>query len=70
MVGPELTGIVARPSRDRSRWATSRDYIRASILDPDAYVAPRYTPDMPPADSLGLSSKDVDDLVAYLSSLR
>lgn len=69
-VGPDLSGIAARASRDPARWPNPEAYFRASILDPDAYVVAGYTADMPPADTLGLSPQDVADLVAYLTTLR
>ncbi len=69
-VGPDLSGVGARPSRDTSRWPTSEDYIRASIREPKAFVVSGYTPVMPPPDVLGLTEQDVDHLVAYLKTLR
>ena len=69
-VGPDLTTAGARPSPDPRRWPTPEAYILASLLEPDAYVVPRYTADMPAADALGLSRQDLEDLVAYLMTLR
>ncbi|MFN2432734.1 MAG: cytochrome c family protein [Gemmatimonadota bacterium] len=69
-VGPDLTAVGRQPSRDPTRWSTPEAYIRASVVEPGAYVVPRYTDDMPAAEALGLSPRDVDDLVAYLMTLR
>lgn len=43
------------------------DYLRRSILDPQADVVAGTTIDMPVTD---LSEKQVDDLVAYIEELR
>lgn len=69
-VGPDLTAVGRQPSRDPARWSTPDAYVRASLLEPSAYVVPKYTDDMPAAEALGLSPRDVDDLVAYLMTLR
>lgn len=69
-VGPDLSGVGARPSRDPSRWTTTDAYIRASILDPGAYVVDRYQPAMPDAATLDLGEEEVEHLVAYLKTLR
>ncbi len=70
MVGPELTGIAGRPSPAPERWPSTGEYVRASILEPDAYVVPGYSADMPAPDSLGLTAEDVEAVWAYLMTLR
>ncbi len=70
MVGPDLTGIAARPLRAHRRWASVRAYLEESIRQPRAYLVPDYPPDMPSADSLKLTDGDVEDLVAYLLTLH
>lgn len=69
MVGPDLTEVGARPSRDPERWLITEDYIRASILEPDAFIVLGYDNMMPPPDRLGLSERDVSDIVDYLLTL-
>ena len=70
MVGPNLSGVGARPSRDPGRWSTTEAYIRASIEGPEQLVVEGFTPEMPPPDLLGLDQSDIDQLVAYLLTLR
>jgi mono/diheme cytochrome c family protein len=69
MVGPNLTAVGSRPSRDPARWPTTEAYVRASIEGPAQYVVEGYTPDMPPSDLLGIDAGDIDELVAYLLTL-
>ena len=42
------------------------DYVRTSITDPDAYVAPGYTRGQMP--KMTIAGKQLDDLVAYLTA--
>ncbi len=70
IVGPNLTTVGSRPSRDLGRWPTTEAYIRASIEGPGKYVVEGYTPDMPPPELLGIDGGDIDALVAYLLTLR
>ncbi|MEO5348767.1 MAG: c-type cytochrome [Magnetococcus sp. YQC-3] len=61
-LGPDLTNIGT--TRDR-------DYLRRALLDPNADIAPGYTPEMMPAN-LGdvLYGKEVEMLVDYLVAQR
>lgn len=68
-VGPDLTEVGSAPSRDPDRWPTTEAYLRASLLEPRAYVVDGYTPVMPDPDALGLDPEAVEHLVAYLKSL-
>lgn len=70
MVGPDLTGIAAKPLREPGRWPSADAYLRESIREPRAYLVTGYPPDMPSAAKLKLADRDVDDLVAYLLTLR
>jgi cytochrome c oxidase subunit 2 len=70
MVGPDLTRIASAPLRERGRWTTTRAYIEESIREPQAYLVPGYPADMPSASRLGLTGRDLSDLVAYLLTLR
>lgn len=49
---------------------SAADYLRESIVDPGAYVVPGYQDSMPRDLGRDLSPTDLDDLVAYLLSLR
>jgi nitric oxide reductase subunit C len=83
LVGPSLAGIGATAAervKDQSYHggATAADaYLRESILDPSRFIVPGgnfATPDgrsfMPDQFSKTLSASQVDDLVAYLTTLR
>jgi len=62
IVGPSMQGVGGRLSADE---------IRTSILDPDAALSEGFTAGlMPPVWSDELSDEQVDQLVAYLSSLK
>jgi hypothetical protein len=65
-VGPDLTQIASAPLRERGRWPSARAYLEESIREPQAYLVPGYPGDMPSAAKLGLTARDIGDLVAYL----
>lgn len=62
IVGPSIAGIGSR---------SDQAYIRQAILDPDAVIAEGFSPGMMP-DVWGdaLSGEQVDQLVAYLLTLK
>lgn len=82
LVGPSLAGVAARAqltiaSADyRGRAHDAAGYIRESILEPDAFhvaganFAPSGHSIMPPNFAQTLTPKQLDDLVAYLLTLR
>jgi mono/diheme cytochrome c family protein len=70
MVGPDLSQVGSRPPPDPGRWGSVSEYLRESIREPRAYLVPGYPADMPAATTLKLSGEDVEDLVAYLLTLR
>ena len=70
-VGPELTGLFnldLTADRPGQPFSDVRDYIRASIQDPQAYIGPGFPQPspMPNAETFGLSDQDIDDLIAHL----
>jgi cytochrome c len=68
-VGPSLAGI-ANTAATRVPGMTAEDYIRQSILDPNAYVVPGFPPNqMLNVYSERLTPEEVDALVAYLMTL-
>jgi nitric oxide reductase subunit C len=82
LVGPSLANIAtiaAQRIKDPSYHGTAADaaaYIRESILAPDAFVVPGASYSaaghsfMPPGFNTSLTARQVDELVAYLSTLK
>ncbi len=68
-VGPSLAGIATRAGT-RIPGMSAEEYIRQSILHPDAYIVPGFDNKMPTYISENLSKQDLDDLVAFLMTLK
>jgi hypothetical protein len=70
IVGPSLAGIASRAGEEVSG-QTASDYLHESILEPDAHVVVGF-----PAGVMyqnydrDLSGQEIDDLVAYLLTLK
>ena len=65
-IGPNLTELSARAG-DRIEGLTAEEYVRQSVLDPQAYIVDGYGEFMP---ALPLDAEEVDSLVAFLLSER
>lgn len=61
-IGPNLTGLADRAG-DRLEGLEAEDYIRQSILDPEAFVVDGFSPLMP---TLPLDTEELDALVEFL----
>ncbi|HIQ12545.1 MAG TPA: hydrogenase iron-sulfur subunit [Caldilineales bacterium] len=68
-VGPSLAGI-ATLAATRVPGMSAEEYIRESILHPDAHIVPGFDNKMPSYISEGLSPQDIDDLVGFLMTLK
>jgi cytochrome c2 len=69
LVGPSLQGIASRAG-SRVEGLTTVEYIRQSILEPNAYVVDTFPMGvMPQTFATILSDQDVNDLIAYLLTL-
>lgn len=74
-LGPYLYGI-ANVAAERSPDLSAEEYLRQSILDPSAIIAPAQSGltwenmPMPLGWSEVLSASEIDDLVAYLMTLK
>jgi cytochrome c oxidase subunit 2 len=76
-VGPDLNGIgtsAAKTIKDpgyKGKATDAASYIRESIVEPNAYVVPKYSPNVMPQNfGQTISAKDLDNLVQYLLSQK
>ena len=64
-IGPSLDDLEARAD---DAGVTVSEFVRQSIVDPDAVIAPEYQPGVMPKDfAQSLSPEELDALVAYVS---
>lgn len=69
-VGPNLSEI-GSVAETRKEGMTAEEYIRESILTPNAYIVDGFNADIMPKNfGTVLSSGQLDDLVAFLTSLK
>lgn len=64
-VGPDLSTLVERAA-DRVEGLSAVEYVRQSVLDPQAFVAPGFESAQMP--TLPLSTAEVDALIEFLLS--
>ena len=70
MVGPSLATIGAEAG-SRVSGMSAEEYLRQSILEPDAHLAEGFSPGiMPAALADELTEQQLNDLVAYLMTLK
>lgn len=70
VVGPSLAGVGTR-AETRISGTSAEDYIRQSILEPDAYVVEGFQPGvMVQVWEETLTPEQVDNLTAYLLTLK
>ena len=62
---PSMQGIGARAG-DVIPEMSAEEYIRQSIIDPDAYIAEGYGDHMSAGFQFGFSEEEINDLVAFL----
>ena len=63
-VGPDLTGLADRAG-DRVEGLSAEEYVRQSVLDPQAYIVDGYGSQMP---VLPVDTEELDALVDFLLS--
>lgn len=68
-VGPSLAGVATRAAT-RVPGLSAEEYIRQSIEDPGAYVVEGFPNAMLPDMAEKLSDQDMDDLIAFLMTLK
>lgn len=67
-IGPKLDGI-GTSGASRKPGVTAEAYIRESLVDPQAFIAPGFTAPSPmPANQA--TGKDLDNLIAFLLSQK
>ncbi|MBX3004171.1 MAG: c-type cytochrome [Anaerolineales bacterium] len=65
-VGPVLDGLAGRAGNEVAG-LSAEEYIHQSIVDPNAFVVPGFSPDVMPQNfSEILSEEDISDLIAFL----
>src|SRR5690606_31432873 len=69
IIGPSLAGIATR-AESRMDGLDARQYIELSILKPDAYLVEGFPNTMPSDFGKKLTSEELNDLVAYLLTLK
>ena len=63
-IGPNLFGLSGRAG-DRVEGLQAEDYIRQSVLDPEAFIVEGFSPLMP---TFALNTEELDALVKFLLS--
>lgn len=69
LVGPSIAGI-ATIAENQTTGLAAAAFLRQGILKPDVYLEPGFNPGAMPRYGEGLTAQDVDDLVAYLLTLK
>ena len=70
IIGSSVAGIASRAGSMVSG-LSAEEYLRQSIVDPNAYLVPGFPQDtMPPVWGERLSEKQINELVAYLMTLK
>jgi hypothetical protein len=70
LVGPSMAGIANRAGSQVSG-QSAEDYLRESIVDPDAFVVDGFAAGlMTSTYGSALSEQQIEDLVAYMMTLK
>ena len=70
LVGPSMAGVANRAG-SRVAGESAEEYLRQSILSPDAYTVDGFSAGLMPAGLANeLSDQQLDDIVAYLLTLK
>lgn len=68
IVGPGMKGVAVRAG-SRVPGLSARDYLSQSIREPASFVVPGFN-NLMPSIFASLPQEDIDDLIAYLESLK
>ncbi len=70
VAGPSLAGIGSRAAQ-QVEGMTAEDYLRQSILEPDAHIVEGFSAGIMPSNwGEVLSEEDINNLIAYLLTLK
>lgn len=69
LIGPSMQGIAGRAGKE-VQGQTADQYVRASIVDPNSHAPEGYTVGVMPSYKDALSDTQLNDLVAYLLTLK
>lgn len=69
LVGPSMAEI-ATIAENQATGLSAAAFLHQGILEPDIYLEPGFNPGAMPRYGEGLTAQDVDDLVAYLLTLK
>lgn len=69
LVGPSLKGVASRAGQEVSG-QSAEEYLKTSILDPNAHVVSGFTAGVMQSYEKDLSAQQLADLVAYLQTLK
>lgn len=73
LVGPTMKGLYGRKAKlaDGSEYTADEDYLKKSILEPNAQVVAGYQPNMMPQNYRDqLSDEDIADVIAFIKSVQ
>lgn len=68
LVGPSMAGIATRAAQ-RVSGMSAEEYLKQSLLEPDAYVVEGFPQGVMPAYT-GLSEQELQDLIAFMLTLK
>ena len=71
LVGPSYKGIFGKNEElaDGTSVTVDENYLRRSLMEPNAQIVKGFTPSMPPFAGL-LKDDEVNDIIAYIKSLK
>lgn len=76
LVGPSMAGVATEASRDlkdpayKGTAKTVEEFLRESIVEPDVWLTKGFNAGIMPKTYAKLSDQELDDLVAYLVTLK
>lgn len=69
LVGPSMKGLASRAGKEVSG-KSAEEYVKEAILNPNAHVVKDYSPGIMQSYQKDLSEQQLNDIVAYLLTLK